>query len=50
MLRDLRGSVIATRDEIHATRGDILRQEKAIAALEVDIDRIKMRLDLTEEL
>jgi hypothetical protein len=48
LLRELRSSQIATRDEIHATRGDILRQEKAIAALEVDIDRIKVRLDLSD--
>jgi len=34
--------------KFHATRGDILRQEKAIAALEVDIDRIKVRLDLSD--
>jgi hypothetical protein len=32
-----------------AIRSDILRQERAIASVEADIDRIKVRLDLSDD-
>ena len=45
-IRELKDNLISVRDDIHGLRGDILRQERALAAVEVDIDRIKARLDL----
>ncbi len=47
-VRDLKTAVLALREDVNGLRGDILRQERAFAAVEVDIDRIKARLDLTE--
>lgn len=46
-VKELRGAVLGLREDVNALRGDILRQERAFAAVEVDIDRIKARLDLT---
>jgi len=45
-LRDLKDNVISLREDVHGARGDVLRQEKALASVEVDIDRIKTRLEL----
>ena len=45
--KDLKQSVNSLRTEVNALRGDILRQERALATVEVDIDRIKARLDLS---
>ncbi len=47
-IRDMRDSMISMREEMHGLRGDLLRQERAIASLENDIDRIKVRLDLVD--
>ena len=47
-IRELRDGQLSIRDDIHALRGDVRRQERAIAAIEVDTDRIKARLDLSE--
>lgn len=47
-LRDLKTTVLALREDVNGLRGDILRQERAFAAVEVDIDRIKARLDFTD--
>lgn len=47
-LRDLKTTVLALREDVNGLRGDILRQERAFAAVEVDIDRIKARLDLSD--
>lgn len=44
----VRGTMTRLRQDVHALRGDILRQERAFAGLEVDMDRIKARLDLTD--
>lgn len=46
--RELKDGQISLRDEVHALRGDILRQERAIASLEIDVERIKHRLDLVD--
>ena len=46
--QELKQGQIALRDEVHALRGDVLRQERAIASLETDMDRIKHRLDLVD--
>ena len=47
-LRDVKESIISLREDVHGTRGDLLRHEKALAALESDIGRIKVRLDLRD--
>ena len=47
-VRELRGAVLGLREDMNGLRGDILRQERAIAAVEVDIDRIKAWLDLSD--
>lgn len=46
--RDLKAMMISSREDMNGLRGDILRQERAMASVEVDIDRIKTRLDLTD--
>jgi hypothetical protein len=45
-VRELKSVVLGLREDVNGLRGDILRQERALAAVEVDIDRIKARLDL----
>lgn len=47
-VRNIKGTITNLRTEVNALRGDILRQERAIAGLEVDMDRIKTRLDLVD--
>ncbi len=47
-VKELRQSVLDVREQINGIRGDFLRLERALAAQEVDIDRIKNRLDLSE--
>lgn len=48
MLKDLKENVLSVREDVHSLRSDILRQEKALATVEVDVDRIKHRLDIVE--
>jgi len=38
------------RVELHAIRGKQLRQMQALASLENDMDRVKRRLDLIDEI
>ena len=45
-VRDLKVGINALRTEVNALRGDILRQERSIAAVEIDVDRINTRLGL----
>ncbi|MBK8177224.1 MAG: hypothetical protein IPK66_18790 [Rhodospirillales bacterium] len=47
-LGDVKLSITSLRQDVHALRGDIFRQERALAAVEVDLDRIKTRLDLSD--
>ncbi len=47
-LTELKQGQINIRDDIHALRGDVLRHDKALAMLEVDIERIKHRLDMSD--
>ncbi len=47
-LKDVKENIISVRDDIHSLRSDILRQEKALATLEIDVDRIKARLDIVD--
>jgi hypothetical protein len=37
--------LISTREEIQALRRDVLRQERGFAALQLDMDQVKTRLD-----
>jgi hypothetical protein len=46
--RDLKAGQIALRSDFHGLRGDVLRLERALAAVEVDIDRINARLGLAD--
>lgn len=48
-VRELRSGVNSLRQEVNAMRGDLLRQERAIAAVEVEIDRINVRLGLSDQ-
>jgi predicted nucleic acid-binding Zn-ribbon protein len=44
-MRGLQEAQISTREEIQALRRDVLRQERGFAALQVDMDHVKNRLD-----
>ncbi|MGC2659927.1 MAG: hypothetical protein WA324_18370 [Bryobacteraceae bacterium] len=44
-MRDLKEAQISTREEVQAIRRDVLRQERGFAALQLDIDQVKSRLD-----
>ena len=45
---EIKASLNSLRVEVNALRNDILRQERALAAVEVDVDRIKARLDIVD--
>ena len=47
-LRDIREELIALRKQVHALQGDGLRRETTIAGMQIDIERIKTRLDLSD--
>lgn len=47
-VRNVKDTITSLRTDVHALRGDILRQERALAAVEIDLDRIKTRLDLSD--
>ena len=47
-LQEMKQQLFNVRDDINGLRSDLLRQERALAAVEVDIDRIKTRLDLSD--
>jgi len=44
-MRDLKEEAISTREEIQALRRDVLRQERGFAALQLDMDQVKTRLE-----
>ena len=48
LIKDVKDNVLSAREDVHSLRSDILRQEKALATVEVDVDRIKNRLDIAE--
>jgi phage shock protein A len=48
-VRDVKASVNSLRQEVNSLRGDLLRQERAIAAVEVDVSRINTRLGLVDQ-
>ncbi|MEW8072604.1 MAG: hypothetical protein AB2826_19480 [Candidatus Thiodiazotropha sp.] len=45
---ELKEGQIGLRGQLHAIQGDALRQERTVAVLQLDIDRIKNRLDLAD--
>ncbi len=45
---ELKDAVLAGREDVNSLRGDVLRIERGLAAVEVDVDRIKVRLDLSD--
>ena len=45
-MRDLKEEAIGTREEIQGLRRDLLRQERGFAAMQLDMDRVKSRLEL----
>lgn len=47
-VRSVRDEIIGLRNQFHIMQGDTLRQEQSIAAINVDLDRIKSRLSLTD--
>lgn len=47
-MQELKHGQINIRDDIHAVRGDVLRHDKALASLEIDMERIKHRLDMVD--
>lgn len=47
-LQDLKEGQISFREQLHALHGDLLRQERSIAALQLDVGRVKARLTLVD--
>ncbi|WP_235298477.1 hypothetical protein [Portibacter marinus] len=48
MVKDVMENIVSVREDVHSLRSDILRQEKALATVEIDVDRIKNRLDILD--
>lgn len=46
--RELKFAVLSVKEQVNDVRKDMIRQERAMASVEVDIDRIKVRLDLVD--
>ncbi len=47
-VRELKEGQIGLRSQLHSIQGDSLRQERTVAGLQLDIERIKTRLDLAD--
>ena len=47
--REMKESLLATRVDVHALRGDILRFERGLAAVELTMDKVKLRLGLGDD-
>jgi len=45
---DIKVSLLSLSHNVHGMRDDLLRNEKALASLEVDVDRINARLNLAD--
>jgi len=48
-LKELKAGQIAMRGDFHGLRGHFLRLERAIAAVEVDIDHINAHLAMSDQ-
>jgi predicted nucleic acid-binding Zn-ribbon protein len=47
-IKDLKTGQIEIRMQLHSMDGNVLRQERTIAAVQVKVDRIETRLDFTD--
>ncbi|MEM8999825.1 MAG: hypothetical protein AAGB24_06135 [Bacteroidota bacterium] len=46
--KDIKAEILSVKKSLHNIQGDALRREQVIASVQVDIDRIKSRLDLND--
>lgn len=46
--RDIKAELMSLKHHLHAIQGEALRREGTIASIQVDVDRIKSRLDLSD--
>jgi len=46
-IKEVKDAVLSLREDVNGLRGDVLRVERGLASVEVDVDRIKARLDLS---
>ena len=46
--RDIKSELISIKSQLHSMQGDALRQERTLAAFQLDLDRIKTRFDLVD--
>jgi predicted nucleic acid-binding Zn-ribbon protein len=46
---ELKTSIADLRQEVHTLKGDVLRQERAIAMLDLRVERIENRLELLRD-
>ncbi len=44
----IKQEIVSVRKQLHVIQGDNLRQEQTVAGVQLDIDRIKTRLDLSD--
>ena len=47
-IKDLKAGQIEIRMQLHSMDGNVLRQERTMAALQVKVDRIEPRLEFTD--
>ena len=47
-VRSIRDELLGLRNQLHIMQGDSLRYEQTIAAMTLDLDRIKSRLSLAD--
>ena len=47
-IKELKSGLASLRQEVHTLKGDLLRQERAIAMLDMRVERIENRLDLRD--
>ncbi len=45
---DIKAEILSIRKYLHNIQGDALRREQTIGEIQLDLDRIKNRLDLTD--
>ncbi len=45
---ELKAEILSVKNSLHNIQGDALRREHTIAGLQVDIERIKTRLELSD--
>jgi hypothetical protein len=47
-MQDLKQAIIGIRQQLYVMEGNDLRQERTVAGLQLDMERIKNRLDLSD--